>query len=452
MQYADTPAFGVNVVGHVSGNLGLGVLARHVVSLLLSRGCAVRILDIDPRMGRGGHDQRFAEHTVASVEGLTHPMTLLIFPPFSIVDFLRDRRNRPLLSRSDGLNAALINWEQMVVPREWVRGLASLDVIVAPSAFTRETFEKALPDVPVISTKVPLLLPKVVPEDRARFGLQANRIWFGSSFEPHSDPARKNPFAVVDAFERAFPDRQDVGLMIKVNNATVDGSTHPVMEQLRARTTKDVRVVLLEESLDYDGVLSLYASLDVFVSLHRSEGIGLGLMEAMALGKPLVATGWSGNMSFMDRSNACVVTYELVSVQSSTYVYAKKFLGPQAVWAEPDVFNAAEWMGVLADRPDVRAAIGRNAKEAMNRYQEEAQQGLFLDQLRLILNSEVSWGIGQGRRKARRELLERLMAERRPQYTWPAGTRMRGLLSLAKKAASRRSRFPFWPPAPPGKS
>lgn len=439
MQCSETPAFGVNVVGHVSGNLGLGVLARHVVSLLLSRGCGVRILDIDPKMGRGAHDQRFAAHTVDSVEGLTYPVTVLIFPPISIVEFLRDRRNRHLLSRGDGLNAALINWEQMVVPREWARVLASLDVIVAPSGFTRDTFERALPDVPVISTKVPLWLPKVIREDRVRFGLQIDRVWFGSSFEPQSDPARKNPFAVLDAFERAFPGRSDVGLMIKVNNATVDGSTHPVMEELRARTRKDARVVLFEESLHYDGVLSLYASLDVFVSLHRSEGIGLGLMEAMALGKPVIATGWSGNMSFMDRSNACVVAYELVSVRSSTYVYTKKVLGPHAVWAEPDVSNAAEWMGVLVDRPDVRAAIGRNAKEAMTRYQEEAQQGLFLEQLRLILKSEVSWGIGQGRRKARRERLERSMVEAELQHEWSAGTRMRRLLSLAKKAAFRSS-------------
>lgn len=435
MQCSDTPAFGVNIVGHVSGNLGLGVLARHVVSLLLSRGCGVRILDIDPRMGRGAHDQRFAAHTVASVEELTYPVTVLIFPPISIVEFLRDRRNRQLLSRGDGLNAALINWEQMVVPRKWARVLGSLDVIVAPSDFTRETFERALPDLPVISTKVPLWLPKVVHEDRVRFGLQIDRVWFGSMFEPQSDPARKNPFAVLDAFERAFPERSDVGLMVKVNNATVDGSTHPVMQELRARTRKDVRVVLFEESLDYDGVLSLYASLDVFVSLHRSEGIGLGLMEAMALGKPVIATGWSGNMSFMDRSNACVVAYELVSVRSSTYVYTKKVLGPNAVWAEPDVSNAAEWMGVLVDRPDVRAAIGRKAKEAMTRYQEEAQQGLFLEQLRLILKSEVSWGIGQRRRTARRERLERSMAEAEPQHAWSAGTRMRRLLSRAKKAA-----------------
>lgn len=448
----NTPAgFGINVIGHVSGNLGLGVLARHVVSVLLARGCPVQVLDIDPKLGRGGHDRRFAEYTVGSVHELAYPVTFLILPPISIVDFLKDPQNRDLLFRNDGLNAALMNWEQMVVPGEWARVLGGLDVIVAPSAFTRETFEEALPGVPVLLTRVPLRVPEAVTANRTRFGLQPDRVWFGSSFEPQSDPARKNPFAVLEAFEQALPSRGDVGLVVKVNNPTVDGRHLPVMEELRARCQRDRRIVLLEESLEYESVLSLYASLDVYVSLHRSEGIGLGLMEAMSLGKPVIATGWSGNMSFMDRSNSCVVAYELVPVRGRTYVYSEELLGARAVWADPDVTNAAEWMRVLVDRPDVRAAIGRNARESMERYQEEARRGLFLDELRLILESQVSWGVGEGRRKARRDRLERAMAEEEPESPRFGGAWIRRARSLAKKAGFRR-RSPYWTPPRRGKS
>jgi hypothetical protein len=182
------------------------------------------------------------------------------------------------------------------------------------------------------------------------------------------------------------------------------------------------------------------------VSLHRSEGIGLGLMEAMALGKPVIATGWSGNMSFMDRSNACVVAYELVPVRSGTYVYSEEVLGPRAVWAEPDITNAAEWMRALVEHQDVRARIGQSAREAMSRYQEEAQRGLFLDELRMILESEVCWGIGQGGKKARRDRLKRSMVEGEPQSASPADTRLRRLRSLARKAGLRKGRFPFGMP------
>lgn len=443
MRSSETTDFGVNVIGHVSGNLGLGVLARHIVSLLLSLGCPVRLLDVDPGRGRVGHDPRFAEQTVPSVRELPYPVTLLIFSPISAVEFARDRRNRDLLLRPDGLNAVLINWEQRVVPAEWANVLSGLDVIVAPSAFTREAFQQAIPHVPVISAKVPLRLPKGVRGDRASFGLQPDRVWFGSSFEPHSDPARKNPFAVLDAFQRALPDRRDVGLMIKVNNATVDGRSHAAVEQLRGRARTDRRIVLLEQPLDYRAVLSLYASLDVFVSLHRSEGIGLGLMEAMALGKPVLATGWSGNMSFMDQSNACLVSYDLVPVAGNVAVYRRDVLGPHAVWADPDLENAAEWMCALVERPDLRAAIGQSAREAMDRYQAEAQRGSFVDQLRLIRESEVSWGIGQARRKLRRDRLGRSISDRTPSSD-SAGGRLSGFRALARKAGLRKDHFRLW--------
>ena len=446
MRLSTSSTFGVNVIGHVSGNLGLGVLARHVVSVLASRGCPVRILDIDPQMGRGGHDRRFAEHSVASVDELTYPLTFLLFPPTSILSFMRNPRHRGLLSRRGGLNAALVNWEHMVVPAAWVRGLSGLDVIVAPSAFTREAFERALPNVPVIPMKVPLGLPAGVQGNRARFGLQSRAVWFGSGFEPQSDPVRKNPFAVLDAFERAVPGRRDVGLVIKLNNATVAGQAHPIVAELRSRARRDGRIILLEETLDYRDVLSLYASLDVFVSLHRSEGIGLSLIEAMSLGKPVIATGWSGNMSFMDRSNSCVVGYRLIPARGSTYVYTKKVLGPRAVWAEPDVTNAAEWMRALVEQPDVREGIGRRASEAMRRYQEEAQRGLFLDELRMILESEVAWGIDLKRRSVRRDCLERWMGEGESQRSRSTAMWIGRLKSLAKKAGFRKGRFPYWTP------
>ena len=120
---------------------------------------------------------------------------------------------------------------------------------------------------------------------------------------------RKNPFAVLDAFEQALPSRRDVGLVVKVNNATVGGRAHPVMEELRARARRDERIVLLEESLEYERVLSFYASLDVYVSLHRSEGIGLGLMEAMSLGKPVIATGWCKRPACGAGSRRCRTDY-----------------------------------------------------------------------------------------------------------------------------------------------
>jgi hypothetical protein len=155
-------------------------------------------------------------------------------------------------------------------------------------------------------------------------------------------------------------------------------------------------------------------------------------------------------MSFMDRSNSCLVAYELVPVRARVYEYSQELLGPRAVWADPDVTNAAEWMRVLVERPEVRAAIGHSAQEAMGRYQEEARRGLFVDELRMILDSEVSWGIGQGRRKARRDRIERAMAEGEPEGTRSGGAWIRRARSWAKKAGFQRS-SPYWTPPRRGK-
>jgi hypothetical protein len=122
------------------------------------------------------------------------------------------------------------------------------------------------------------------------------------------------------------------------------------------------------------------------------------------------------------------------------------------VWANPDVTNAAEWMRVLVERPDVRAVIGRNARQSMGHYQKEAQRALFVDELRLILESEISWGVGAERRKARRDCLERSMAEGESERNQSGPAWLRSARSLAKKAGFRRGKFPYWVPPRRGTS
>src|SRR5206468_306111 len=121
------------------------------------------------------------------------------------------------------------------------------------------------------------------------------------------------------------------------------------------------RVTLIESILTYAEVLQLYASCDVFVSLHRAEGFGLGLMEAMALGKPVIATGWSGNMTFMNRVNSCLVGFRLIPVDGSVGPYSRAFLGREVRWADPETDEAAAWMQVLARDATLRASIGQKA-------------------------------------------------------------------------------------------
>src|SRR5262249_16859176 len=160
---------------------------------------------------------------------------------------------------------------------------------------------RTLPDLPVFSFVQPLAIPEGVRADRARFGLPEGACVFATAFDAHSDFARKNPLGVLDAFGRAFADHPDgVQLVLRVQNAQgAKGGAASAEAALRARAAADPRVRVVDGALTRAEALSLVASCDVYVSLHRAEGLGFGPLEAMALGRPAVATAWSGNLDYM---------------------------------------------------------------------------------------------------------------------------------------------------------
>lgn len=371
--------FGFNVIGNVSSNTGLGVHARNIVTLLIEKGYPLRVLDIDPTGNRQGHDQRFIDFTVDSPKELPHSINLFVLQPSAVFAFLA--ANPEFAKAPDRLHTAVAMWELTVVPERWKRGFQSLDVVLAASDFVQGVFSANLSGPFIVPAPCPLYLPEAVVPDRARFGLPGESVIFVTSFEPASDPERKNPYAAIRSFLKAFPKEDGAVLVIKVNNARQNGKLHPAVVQLNDLCRGHAHIRILDEVLSYQGVLSLYASCDAFISMHRSEGLGLGLMEAMALGKPVIATAWSGNMSFMDHTNSCLVKYELIPVRSDLPVYSQRYLGKAANWADPSIEHAAAWMKELTRNASFRGDIGRRAADSMARYQVLAKEGLFLDEL-----------------------------------------------------------------------
>ncbi len=374
---ADPHQVGFNVIGYVSGNLGIGVTARNVVRVLKERGCPIKILDLDPGLGRMGFDRTYESDTVGRLGELPHPINLIVLPPAAIGELLPGI----LACKPAAMNVGFCMWELPALPDAWIRPMQALDALVAESDFIRFAFDFNLSDVLTIPAAHPLYLPPDIRPDRARFGLPQDAVIFYTGFEPASDPQRKNPFATVRAFLAALGDDPRAQLVIKFNNARVNGEPHPVVRELEQLCATHPRIRFLNESLAYDDVLRLYASCDVFVSLHRSEGLGLGPMEAMALGRPAIATAWSGNMSYMDHTNAALVGYRLVPVDGSISHYSRETLGKDTVWAEPDVEQAAVWMRRLVDEPSLRAALGQKAAADIARHHARARAARFVDEL-----------------------------------------------------------------------
>lgn len=370
---------GFNVIGNISANTGLGVHARHLITLIRERGHPVTVFDIDPSGNRGRHDTQFADITVNDPDELPHPINLFVLQPSAVFTFLA---GHPKFDVEPGrLHAAVAMWELTVVPERWKRGFQALDVVLAASDFVQGVFSENLSGPFIVPAPCPLYLPDSVVPSRARFDLPDEPVIFVTSFEPASDPERKNPFAAIHAFLKAFPSGSGALLVIKVNNSRRDGALHPAVARLHELCRGHPNILILDVVLSYPDVLSLYASCDCFVSMHRSEGLGLGLMEAMALGKPVIATAWSGNMSFMSHANSCLVGYELIPARSDLQVYSKRYLGKDAYWADPSFEQAAAWMQELTRNASRRKDIARRAADSMALYQTLAKKGAFLDEL-----------------------------------------------------------------------
>ncbi|MDO8938538.1 MAG: glycosyltransferase family 4 protein [Methylicorpusculum sp.] len=386
------PIFGINVIGYVSSNLSLGITARHFIKLFIEKGIPVSVFDIDYQSAPNAKSNEYEALTIK-------PGTEL---PYSINIFFIALRNLPalFLNQKPGifsqerLNVGLIWCEETALPKRCCEALRLFDVILTGSHFVRQVYDTNISDILTVPCIHPLFLPSNISPDRDRFGLPKDRLLFVSSFDPHSDPARKNPFGAIDAFMTAFPecpnDNEQPHLIIKLNNAEVKSSTSDplvLVNKLKIHCSNNPRIHFIAKSLSYTDVLSLYASCDVFVSMHRAEGLGLGLLECMALGKPVIATAWSGNMSFMKHTNSCLVGYDLVPYSALDANNPDK-LGKKALWAEPHIDEAVDWMKKLASDDLLRRRIGEQASIDARTYHEAAERIEFMDELIVILEEK----------------------------------------------------------------
>ncbi|MEO7425506.1 MAG: glycosyltransferase [Fibrobacteria bacterium] len=363
-------AIGFNLIGFATANFGLGVALRNTAALLERMGMPFSVLDIDPGGNRTGHDFSARSHFVQAGAALPHPINLFHMNPPGLEGLFRDLPG--LVETRSRYNACVAYWELPRLPRSWKPVLDGMDLVLAPSRFIAAAIADAGVTAPCRYYRQTLDLPRAAP-DRARWGFAEGRTVFLFSFDISSGMQRKNPLAVLDAFQRAFPDGRAL-LVVKINNPDMNEDARKVVDRFKAVAAQAGNVHIVDQSLPYAEVASLFASIDVYVSLHRGEGLGLGMMECMALGKPVIATAWSGNVDFMDSDNSCPVPFTLVPLDPGTQYFA--ISGDVAqVWAEPSVAAAAQWMIRLDASPELRNAIGRKAQASISGFLEEASRG-----------------------------------------------------------------------------
>jgi glycosyltransferase involved in cell wall biosynthesis len=353
-------SFGVNVVGFVSARLGIGVAARASVAALVAAKVPVSVLDLQLPDGRSGFDTSWAHLSLTNPGAIAHPINLVhVNPPEAKDVWLQ----APQIF-AGRRNYAVPFFELADMPDNWYAHLARYDALLAASEHIAAAARNRLA-LPVRHYPMAATVEMVKPFDRSALNIPADAFAFAATFDTDSGLNRKNGIGMLRAFANAFGDRSDVVLVLKVNGTAKHVELDVEIARMRPGS---VRVV--DAYLPYAEVLGLYAACDAFVSLHRAEGLGLGLMEAMLLGKPVIATGWSGSMDFMDDASAALVRFSFTPVLDTQAAYAPREFSRMQLWAEPDLLHASQLMRRLAGDRTYANALGAAGKAyAQSRYE-----------------------------------------------------------------------------------
>jgi len=246
-------------------------------------------------------------------------------------------------------------WELPDFPNEWLPAFQYVDEIWAMSLFVRESIAKKA-NCPVIHMPLSIQMENQQKFHRRYFGLPTGSFIFLYFFDFKSYIARKNPQAVISAFRMAFPDNDNhVRLVIKITGT--DEHYEEYSDFIENAIGDDPRIITIAtpfKDIEMNGLIDVC---DCFISLHRSEGYGQGIAEAMLHGKPVITTAYSGNMDFTTEDNSCLVNYKLIPVKEGEYPYGKG-----QIWADPDLDQAAWYMKKLISDPALCRILGQRAE------------------------------------------------------------------------------------------
>jgi glycosyltransferase involved in cell wall biosynthesis len=335
---------GVTFAGFAFGEFGLGENLRALARACAGAGVPFDVRDVGLRSSSRQRDTSMAPYVTSR---FSRAMTVVCVNPDQLtqLDEVIDHARR-----GGGRVAGFWFWELDRVPVAWEPWVERFDEIWVATSFVADAV-RAVTDRPVVVVPTPLEIARARDYRRDEFGVPDDAFAFLFTFDYNSQPVRKNAGALVDAFQRAFaPGRRDVALVIKSSNARGFRERHAA---LVARIGDDDRIVAFDRYLTRDAVWGLQSVCDCYVSLHRSEGLGLGLAESMLQGKPAIATRWSGNLDFMTPENSALVDCAFVPVGEGEYPMSN----PGQRWAEPDVAHAAGQMRRMVDDPAWRRAL-----------------------------------------------------------------------------------------------
>ena len=358
---------GVNVIGHFCYPSGLRVSAESMVEALGLAGVDTLLRDVRTDAQDEPFHARYRDLE-------SHDITIIHTQPEPFFDTAYRRAD--LCERSPrSYRIAYWYWEFDTIPESWVAHARQVDEVWAATEFVARGLRERLA-LPVRTLFPGVKLAPYQRRDKAYFGLDGTRFTFLFTFHMMSVMERKNPLGLIRAFRQAFRNDEPVQLVLKLSF----GDRHPAQARALREAAAGAHITVIDQVYSPDEVLSLMDACDAYVSLHRSEGLGLTMAEAMLMGKPVIATDFSGNVDFMNADNSLLVPCELVKLGQPVPPY-----DAELEWAEPSTDAAARLMRRVHDEPDwARALAARGQASARADLSLEAAGRRMLARLREI--------------------------------------------------------------------
>ena len=279
-------------------------------------------------------------------------------------------------------NIGLWVWELAAFRPDWYDSFEPFHEIWVPSEFCKQSIS-AISPVPVY------VIPHIVEEQiitafnkRSYFDLPEEVFIFGYMFDCSSSIARKNPFSLIEAFQRAFGKNENVILLLKFSH----GNSDPELYQtIRETIDGHHNIKTIEYSLNEMDVRRFFEVIDCYASSHRSEGFGLTIAEAMLAGKPVIATDYGGSTDFVNSEHAYPVRYSLVPIDKQHGPYL-----PGYIWAEPDIDHLVERLKEVYEHQEIAFSRGQAAcRFIKERYSVDRIADIMKNRLKMILQKNT---------------------------------------------------------------
>ena len=374
------PPEGLNIVGYFHAEVGTGEAARLLTRAIAATPSAYKTIAQPAALSR----QRHQFDTGEARTGVPFDVNLLCMNADVTPAFARNVGDEFFAGR---YTIGYWFWEVEPLPPAMHAAFDHVDEIWTATEYVRDILTTAAAGrTPIFTVPLPLAVLRTQPVcTRADVGFPADRFVFLFVFDFLSEMNRKNPLGLIDAFCAAFAPEEGPLLVIKTING--DRRTSE-LERLRHAAAHRSDIVIRDGYVSAEDKNALVAACDCYVSLHRAEGLGLTLAEAIAAGKPTIATGYSGNCHFMSHENSFLIDYTMTRVSADGGPYPR-----DGWWAEPSVAHAAELMRTVYEHPDEGKRRAERASSDLLRYHDVAASASAiwnrLSEIRRLRSAEV---------------------------------------------------------------